>query len=407
MASLLTTVLPLSVGASVLAVGGWFLYRTLRCDQTTIPTKCSPEQQSLLTTAGPGRASYSALGASGQRHAWMDSGVYTSSGVPSDATGAEPCSLGLQPGDRVACQLYVADELTSSPEAISESFLQKLQHQARNSADNNYLSVPIEVGGLTATSSTVPATRASPVASGATGLSKADLPLADSNAPVVVLVADDDRYSPSCSPRPGSISCSTISNICSSPSSCNVTTANTLNKNLTPTAANVDAPVLAPTHRSTEAEASPNRSTSSTPSLSRCDQSSNGNLVANASTTSVSPQKAVPLEDQTSHPAVDVTTTPGQCLSDTVETYPEKPPPDTTEPSSPMDLQDKVRCQRWPNCNNRNCNYHHPSQKCPAYPQCSAGESCYYIHPKEKKQSKPKHGKRKHGKKGKGRKQRH
>ncbi|KAJ1654795.1 hypothetical protein IWQ61_005330, partial [Dispira simplex] len=326
MASLLTTVLPMSVGVGVLAVGGWLLYRTLRCDQSAIPPKSSPEQQSLLTSTGPGRASYSALGGMEQRYAQLNSAAYTSSGVLSDATGAEPCSLGLQTGDRVVSQLYVADEFTSSPEAISQSFLQQLQHHTRNSAEDTYLSLPTGLEEPTTACGTVPITRASPMASGASGLSIADLPLADSNASVVVLVADSDRYSPSCSPQPSSMARFNTLNAFSSTPSCNVTTVNTPNKIPSPATPTADAPGSVPTHRPTESEAFPGQITTTVPSPSRRVQNTNGHIVSNTSTTSASPREAVPLKDPPSYLTVDVTTTSYQGLPIISDSYPEKPP---------------------------------------------------------------------------------
>ncbi|KAJ2825728.1 hypothetical protein IWW50_002717 [Coemansia erecta] len=41
----------------------------------------------------------------------------------------------------------------------------------------------------------------------------------------------------------------------------------------------------------------------------------------------------------------------------------------------------KRRCRFWPACSNRNCKYVHPRQPCQAYPQCSFGTNCIYVHP--------------------------
>ncbi|KAJ2122045.1 hypothetical protein IW147_003744 [Coemansia sp. RSA 720] len=41
----------------------------------------------------------------------------------------------------------------------------------------------------------------------------------------------------------------------------------------------------------------------------------------------------------------------------------------------------KRRCRFWPACSNRNCKYVHPQQECQAFPQCSFGTNCIYVHP--------------------------
>ncbi|KAJ2882725.1 hypothetical protein FB639_002326 [Coemansia asiatica] len=43
----------------------------------------------------------------------------------------------------------------------------------------------------------------------------------------------------------------------------------------------------------------------------------------------------------------------------------------------------KRRCRFWPSCSNRNCKYRHPSQTCSAYPNCTFGNNCIYIHPSD------------------------
>ncbi|KAJ2703859.1 hypothetical protein FB645_003736 [Coemansia sp. IMI 203386] len=43
----------------------------------------------------------------------------------------------------------------------------------------------------------------------------------------------------------------------------------------------------------------------------------------------------------------------------------------------------KRRCRFWPSCSNRNCKYRHPSQTCNAYPNCTFGNNCIYIHPSD------------------------
>ncbi|KAJ2910724.1 hypothetical protein GGI21_000567 [Coemansia aciculifera] len=41
------------------------------------------------------------------------------------------------------------------------------------------------------------------------------------------------------------------------------------------------------------------------------------------------------------------------------------------------------RCRFWPNCNNKNCKYSHPSRTCLKYPNCAYGEHCVFIHPSD------------------------
>ncbi|KAJ1782830.1 hypothetical protein LPJ62_005294, partial [Coemansia sp. RSA 2167] len=50
----------------------------------------------------------------------------------------------------------------------------------------------------------------------------------------------------------------------------------------------------------------------------------------------------------------------------------------TAEPHPPIA---KRRCRFWPACSNRNCKYIHPQQECQAFPQCSFGTNCIYVHP--------------------------
>ncbi|KAJ2836517.1 hypothetical protein J3B01_002776 [Coemansia erecta] len=50
----------------------------------------------------------------------------------------------------------------------------------------------------------------------------------------------------------------------------------------------------------------------------------------------------------------------------------------TAEPHPPIA---KRRCRFWPACSNRNCKYVHPQQECQAFPQCSFGTNCIYVHP--------------------------
>jgi len=41
----------------------------------------------------------------------------------------------------------------------------------------------------------------------------------------------------------------------------------------------------------------------------------------------------------------------------------------------------KKRCQYWPNCKNAYCPFIHPEENCPAFPKCTWGEQCFFIHP--------------------------
>jgi hypothetical protein len=41
----------------------------------------------------------------------------------------------------------------------------------------------------------------------------------------------------------------------------------------------------------------------------------------------------------------------------------------------------KVRCKNWPGCKNPTCEYTHPTQTCPHFPNCMFGDKCSFIHP--------------------------
>ncbi len=48
-----------------------------------------------------------------------------------------------------------------------------------------------------------------------------------------------------------------------------------------------------------------------------------------------------------------------------------------------MDQKKKmVRCLFWPSCMNKErCEYHHPTELCRNFPNCSFGDKCLNIHP--------------------------
>lgn len=41
------------------------------------------------------------------------------------------------------------------------------------------------------------------------------------------------------------------------------------------------------------------------------------------------------------------------------------------------------KCKYWPACSNRNCKYVHPQKTCRAYPYCSYGDNCIFVHPND------------------------
>lgn len=41
----------------------------------------------------------------------------------------------------------------------------------------------------------------------------------------------------------------------------------------------------------------------------------------------------------------------------------------------------KVRCHFFPNCNNSDCPFVHPTEQCKYFPACSNGAKCLYLHP--------------------------
>ncbi|KAJ2568349.1 hypothetical protein GGH95_004357 [Coemansia sp. RSA 1836] len=60
---------------------------------------------------------------------------------------------------------------------------------------------------------------------------------------------------------------------------------------------------------------------------------------------------------------------------------------DTSEPTGSAGAEPSTaftpnrRCRFWPSCNNKNCKYSHPSRTCMAYPNCTYGAHCMFIHP--------------------------
>jgi hypothetical protein len=55
------------------------------------------------------------------------------------------------------------------------------------------------------------------------------------------------------------------------------------------------------------------------------------------------------------------------------------PVPESSKPI--VVTKSKDRCKFYPNCNNTNCIYFHPTLTCKAFPNCKFGENCAYIHP--------------------------
>jgi len=55
--------------------------------------------------------------------------------------------------------------------------------------------------------------------------------------------------------------------------------------------------------------------------------------------------------------------------------------PNTEENKGNFDKEKKVRCRKWPTCNDEECKFHHPTEPCPYFPKCKFKDKCLYIHP--------------------------
>ncbi|KAJ1892547.1 hypothetical protein LPJ66_006281 [Kickxella alabastrina] len=115
-------------------------------------------------------------------------------------------------------------------------------------------------------------------------------------------------------------------------------------------------------------------------------QSTIGSIASSSSSINESRHRRSTISTQSTHCSVSESTSGTEKSSehDTQAESPEIKRADlAAEPSqqAPARASAKRRCRFWPSCSNRNCKYAHPSQTCRAFPNCSFGTNCIYIHP--------------------------
>ncbi|KAI7825602.1 hypothetical protein BX661DRAFT_184879 [Kickxella alabastrina] len=115
-------------------------------------------------------------------------------------------------------------------------------------------------------------------------------------------------------------------------------------------------------------------------------QSTVSSIASSSSSINESRHRRSTISTQSTHCSVSESTSGTEKSSehDTQTESPEIKSADlAAEPSqqAPARASAKRRCRFWPSCSNRNCKYAHPSQTCRAFPNCSFGTNCIYIHP--------------------------